>query len=101
MSQASQAKLHEAHSSNFWHMSDSVGFEALTSCSAPGSSELPSLGPPGKRRRIISGLQVFEHFKPANSLLPRVKLVFKHRRVRVRRQIKHLLPCRSIRMGAR
>jgi len=56
MSQASQAKLHEAHSSNFWPMSDSVGFEALTSCSAPGSSELPSLGPRRKRRRIISGL---------------------------------------------
>jgi hypothetical protein len=82
MSQASQAKLHEAHSSNFWHMSDSVGFESLTSCCAPGSSEL--LGPQGKRRRIISGFQVFEHFKPANSLLPRVRLVFKHRRVWVR-----------------
>jgi hypothetical protein len=96
MLQGSPQQLHEAHSSSlFWPMSHSVGFEAPTSRRAIVCSAFPNRGHQRKRRRIISGLQFFEHFKALNAPVPHVRPLFKQKRYQVKRRIKRLLPGRS------
>jgi hypothetical protein len=96
MSQGSPQQLHEAHSSSlFWPMSHSVGFEALTSRRAIVRSPFPNPRHRRKRRRMLSGLQFFEHFKALNDPVPHVRPLFKQKRYQVRRRIKRLLPGRS------
>jgi hypothetical protein len=95
MSQGSPQQLHEAHSSSpFWPVSHSVGFEALTSHRAIVCSAFPNPGH-RRKRRIISGLQFFEHFRALNAPVPHVRPLFKQTRYQVKRRIKRLLPGRS------